>query len=151
MVCRRIPFKILPQGLTVKQWNNVLGAPVSNIDGFLWRDECVSSTLLNRPIWSKMSLSAVWQLRLAGSISIKKLTQFSQGKQWASFAASNIHGFRFGEMHVFLHLGWISLFAANRAYVQLETLKVLQVFHSKYKSILTWNKALDAPHLVFVR
>jgi hypothetical protein len=35
----------------------VLDGPVSNIDGFLWRDTCVSSTQLNRPIWKKESLS----------------------------------------------------------------------------------------------
>jgi hypothetical protein len=35
----------------------VLDAATSNIDGFLWRDTCVSSTQLNRPIWNKVSLS----------------------------------------------------------------------------------------------
>jgi hypothetical protein len=32
------------------QRNNVLDAAATNIDGFLWRDTCVSSTQLNRPI-----------------------------------------------------------------------------------------------------
>jgi hypothetical protein len=31
-------------------WNNVLDGDVSNTDGFLLRDTCVSSTQLNRPI-----------------------------------------------------------------------------------------------------
>jgi hypothetical protein len=35
---------------------NVLDAPDSNIDVFLWRAICVSSTQLNRPIWYKQSL-----------------------------------------------------------------------------------------------
>jgi hypothetical protein len=39
------------------QGNNVLEAPASNTDAFLLRDICVSSTWLNRPIWSKRSLS----------------------------------------------------------------------------------------------
>jgi hypothetical protein len=39
------------------QGSNVLDAAASNIDGFLWRDAGVSSTQLNRPIWSKESLS----------------------------------------------------------------------------------------------
>jgi hypothetical protein len=31
----------------------VLDPPASNIDGFLWRDICVSSNQLNRPICNK--------------------------------------------------------------------------------------------------
>jgi hypothetical protein len=31
--------------------------PPSNIDGFLSRDTCVSSSQVNRPIWNKMSIS----------------------------------------------------------------------------------------------
>jgi hypothetical protein len=34
----------------------VLNAAASNIDGFLWRDKCVSSTQPNSPIWRKQSL-----------------------------------------------------------------------------------------------
>jgi hypothetical protein len=45
------------QKLTLfSQGNNVLDAAASNIDGFLWREREVSSTQLNRPIWSKESL-----------------------------------------------------------------------------------------------
>jgi hypothetical protein len=39
------------------QGNNVLDAAASNTDGILWRDTCVSSTLLNGTIWNKVSLS----------------------------------------------------------------------------------------------
>jgi hypothetical protein len=39
------------------QGNKVLDAPVSITDGLLSKDTCVSSTLLNRPIWNKVSLS----------------------------------------------------------------------------------------------
>jgi hypothetical protein len=38
------------------QGNNVLDAPTSNIDGFLWRGTCVSITHLNRRIWRQQSL-----------------------------------------------------------------------------------------------
>jgi hypothetical protein len=34
---------------SILQENNVLDAAAFNIDGFLWRDTCVSSTKLNRP------------------------------------------------------------------------------------------------------
>jgi hypothetical protein len=40
----------------LSQGNNELEAPAPNIDGFLSRDKCGSSTLLNRPIWKTMSL-----------------------------------------------------------------------------------------------
>jgi hypothetical protein len=39
--------------------NNALDTPATKNDGFLWNDTCVSSTVLNRPIWNKMSLSPV--------------------------------------------------------------------------------------------
>jgi hypothetical protein len=35
----------------------VLDVAASNIDGFLWRDTCVSSTQVNRSVSNKMSLS----------------------------------------------------------------------------------------------
>jgi hypothetical protein len=42
--------EILLQTLTqFSQGNNVLNATLSNIDGFLWTDACVSSTQLNKP------------------------------------------------------------------------------------------------------
>jgi hypothetical protein len=45
------------QKLTLfSQGSNVLDAAASNIDGFLWREREVSSTPLNRTIWSKESL-----------------------------------------------------------------------------------------------
>jgi hypothetical protein len=37
--------------------NNALDAPAFNLDRFLYRGACVSSTLLSRPIWTKQSLS----------------------------------------------------------------------------------------------
>jgi hypothetical protein len=39
------------------QGNKVLDLSASNTGGLLSRDTCVSSTLLNRPIWNKVSLS----------------------------------------------------------------------------------------------
>jgi hypothetical protein len=33
--------------------NNLLDAPASKLDGFLYRHACVSSTQLSRPIWAK--------------------------------------------------------------------------------------------------
>jgi hypothetical protein len=35
----------------------VLDDPASNLDGFLLRDTCEPSILLNSPIWNKMSVS----------------------------------------------------------------------------------------------
>jgi hypothetical protein len=39
------------------QGNNVLDSPRSNVNGFLLKDSCVSSTQLSRPIWNKMRVS----------------------------------------------------------------------------------------------
>jgi hypothetical protein len=51
---RKYSFKKLIQ---FTQGNNVLDAIVSNTNGFLLRDACVSSTQMNRPMWKKESLS----------------------------------------------------------------------------------------------
>jgi hypothetical protein len=47
----------LSKSNSVLKENNVLDAPPSNIDGFLSRDTCVSSTQQIRPIWIIVSHS----------------------------------------------------------------------------------------------
>jgi hypothetical protein len=47
----------IPKTNSVKQGNNMVDAPASSIDGFLWRNTSASSTQLNRLIWNIMSLS----------------------------------------------------------------------------------------------
>jgi hypothetical protein len=47
----------LSKNNTILTGNNVLDAPASNTDGFLWRDTCVSSSHLSRTNWNKGSLS----------------------------------------------------------------------------------------------
>jgi hypothetical protein len=47
----------LSETISVLTQNNVPGALASNIDVFLWRDACVSSTDLNRPTQKKTSVS----------------------------------------------------------------------------------------------
>jgi hypothetical protein len=53
MICRKYSCQKLSK---FSQGNNVLDAPASNIDGFLWRYICVSSTVLNWPIRNKICL-----------------------------------------------------------------------------------------------
>jgi hypothetical protein len=50
MISRKYFFQKLHH---FSQGNNVLDAANSNIDGFHWRDTCVSSTHLNKTTWSK--------------------------------------------------------------------------------------------------
>jgi hypothetical protein len=52
LTCRKYSFQKLTE---FSQGNNVQDDPESNIHGFLWRDTCVSSSQLNRPIWRKQS------------------------------------------------------------------------------------------------
>jgi hypothetical protein len=54
LICRKYSFE---QQNQFSLGFNVLDAEPSNIHGFLWRDRNVSSTQLNRHIWSKESLS----------------------------------------------------------------------------------------------
>jgi hypothetical protein len=55
MICRKYFFQKLTH---FSDGHNVLEASASNIDTFPWSDTVVSSTLMNRPIWNKISLSA---------------------------------------------------------------------------------------------
>jgi hypothetical protein len=48
-----IPFK--NNSILIEK--NVLDIPASNKHGFLWRDTCISSTQLNKPVWNEESLS----------------------------------------------------------------------------------------------
>jgi hypothetical protein len=54
LIFRKYFFQKITQ---FSQGNNMLGAAVSNIDGFLWIDTSVSSCQLNSPICIKQSLS----------------------------------------------------------------------------------------------
>jgi hypothetical protein len=56
------------QKLNILTWKHMQEGAVSNIDGFLWRDTCVSSTQQNRPIWRKGSLSPPGNNKVAGTL-----------------------------------------------------------------------------------
>jgi hypothetical protein len=63
---------------SVLQGNNVPVAPASNINGFLWRDTCVASTQLNRPLEQSEPFTTLKYISCS-KYSFQKLTQFSQG------------------------------------------------------------------------
>jgi hypothetical protein len=66
--------------------------PASYTDGFLWRDTCVSSIKLNRPIWKKMSLLYLVNSDLY-EVFLSKTSKFSQGNNVLEIAHSNRDGF----------------------------------------------------------
>jgi hypothetical protein len=68
MNCRMYSFQNRTQ---FSQGNNVPDGTASNTHRFLSRHICVSSPYLNRPIWSKMSLSTWWNIETAGNITLK--------------------------------------------------------------------------------
>jgi hypothetical protein len=74
------------------QGNHVLDVPASNTDGFLLRDTSVSSTWLNRPTWSKESLSPPWKL-ICRKFSFQTWTKFSQWNNVLDAPASNTDSF----------------------------------------------------------
>jgi hypothetical protein len=68
MICRKYSF---PKWTQFSQGNNVPDATASNTHRFLSRHICVSSPYLNRPIWSKKSLSTRWNIKIAWNIPFK--------------------------------------------------------------------------------
>ena len=70
LICMKKYFQKVTQ---FSQGNNVLHATASNRHGFLWVGAYVSSSQLNRPIWSKQNLSPPRNRRRAGSSLFKKI------------------------------------------------------------------------------
>jgi hypothetical protein len=89
MICRKYVLQTLIQ---FSLGNNVVDAPDSNWDGYLWRDTCVSSNQLNRPIWNKMTLSPHWNLWFFSNYTFQKPAHFLQEKNVLNAPASNIDG-----------------------------------------------------------
>jgi hypothetical protein len=72
--------------------NNVLDAPASNRDGFVWRDTCVPSNKQNRPIWRNRAYLHLDTPNLQ-ELFLEKLTQFSLDNSVLNAPASNSDGF----------------------------------------------------------
>jgi hypothetical protein len=72
-----------------------------------------------------------------------KVTEFSQGKNVLDAAASNIDGL-FGDTHLFLQLGWISLFGGNRCDLHLKHLSRRQYSFQNLTRFSQENKMVDA-------
>jgi hypothetical protein len=64
------------------QRNKVLDALASNLDGFLSRDTCVSSTQLNRAIWNKLMFLPLENLD-EEAVFLSKTNSIFTGKQCA--------------------------------------------------------------------
>jgi hypothetical protein len=140
MIYRQCSFWKLTQ---YSEGNSVLHATAAKTNGFLSRDTYVSSTLLNRHMWTKESLSAHWKTEVSGSI-LSTTIEFSQGIKVLDSATSHVDSF-FGEIHVFLQLSWIGLCGAKRADLHPEKRKIQEVFLSKLTHILQGNKVLHVP------
>jgi hypothetical protein len=111
-----------------------LDAASSNIDGFLWRDTCVSSTRLNMPIGNKWAFVHLENYDLQEN-SFQKLTQFWQWNNVLNSPVSNTDGFFLRNTCVFTTY-LIGLLEKNRAYPHLEKCDFQEVFLSKTNSIL---------------
>jgi hypothetical protein len=118
MIWRKYSFETLTQ---LSQGNNTICAAASNIDGFLWRSTGIFSTELNRPIWSKQSLSPRWKTKLAGSILFQK--EFNSQRETMCYIILILAQMLFFvDIRVFLHLSWIGEFGIKEPF---STLKIL--------------------------
>jgi hypothetical protein len=117
-ICRKYSFQKL---ILFLQGNKALEAPGSNTHSFLSRDTCVSSIQLNRPIWSKQSLSPSEAQKLQ-EVFLSQTTSIPTGKQRANVPSSNTHAFLPRDIYMFFNL-------AKQTYLeqreQISTLKLL--------------------------
>jgi hypothetical protein len=67
---------------------------------------------------------------------VQNLTEFSQANNVLDAPVSNTDGF-FREIHVFLQISWIKLFAGNRVYIQLENCDLQEAYIAKTNSFPT--------------
>jgi hypothetical protein len=116
--------------LTGKQCGRYL---CTNTDGFVWRDTCVSSTLLNRLIWNKDIQSPPKKTKLQEDF-LSKTNSVLTGKLLLQ------HTQFFQEIHAFLQLSWIDLFGTKWAFQHLQNSDWQEIFLSKRVSILTRKK-----------
>jgi hypothetical protein len=82
--------------------NNLLVFAASNIHGFLCSDICVSSTLMNRPIWKQKAYPHLEKPNLQEVLLSERISVLT-GKHCARCCSFYIDGF-FGVTHVFLQL-----------------------------------------------
>jgi hypothetical protein len=75
------------------QGKNELDASSSNTDVFRWKDICVSSTQLNRTIWSKKETISTLKNMICRKYSFQKQIQLSQGNNVLDAAGSNTDDF----------------------------------------------------------
>jgi hypothetical protein len=80
----------------------VLDTPASSTDGFPWRDTCVSSTQLNRPVLIKQILFPPQNYDLQKDF-FQKLTHFSQRNNALDTLLPTVMIF-LGDIDVFLQL-----------------------------------------------
>jgi hypothetical protein len=74
-------------------WNHVLDTAASKIGGSLWKDTCIPSTQLNRPLSTQQSVCPPWHTYGAEKYSSQKLTQFSQCNNVLHAPATQYNGF----------------------------------------------------------
>jgi hypothetical protein len=118
MIWRKYSFDTLTQH---SQGNSAACAAASYIDGFLWRSMGIFSTQLNRPTWSKQSLSPRWKTKVAGSILVKN--EFNSQRETMCYIILILAQMLFLlDMRVFLHLSWIGEFGRKEPF---STLKIL--------------------------
>jgi hypothetical protein len=129
---RQYSFQKLTQ---FSQENTVLDALPSNIDIFISRGTCVSSTQLSRPIWKKCPFYPFKTL-MHRQNSFQKLTRFTQRNNMLHVPASNIDAF-LSQIHVFFHLILIGPFATKHTFVPIENPDGQAVFLSETNSIVT--------------
>jgi hypothetical protein len=70
----------------------MLDASSSNIDGFVWRDRCISTTQLNRPIWSNRAYLHL-EIYDFQEVFLSKTNSILTGKQCLFAPACTMDGF----------------------------------------------------------
>jgi hypothetical protein len=112
---------------------HVLNAAASNICGFHWRETCILSPWLNRPVWNNRVYPP--RKHTVQEVFLSKLSQFLKRNNVLDSLFLTQMVF-FGEIHIFPQVSWIRLFQTET----ISTLKNLTCRKTTFQKLTTFTE-----------
>jgi hypothetical protein len=113
----------------------------SNIDCFLWRDTCVSSTQVKDIFWTNKAYIHL-EIPKLQEVFLSKQSQFLQVNTVLDAPASNTDGFLW-EIHTFHHITWTALFGTKWVFPIFITVICRKYCFPKLTEFSQENNVLD--------
>jgi hypothetical protein len=106
---------------------HVLNAAASNICGFHWRETCILSPWLNRPVWNNRVYPP--RKHTVQEVFLSKLSQFLKRNNVLDVLESNTNGFLWRDTYI--SSSQLNKTISNRDYLHLEKSNLQEDYLSK--------------------